>query len=270
MARPGAAARPARARAQGDAEHRRRSRSSKDVTVGTNGGRQHDRSRECQPLPRGDGEPRPLHGGLPGRRRHPSARRSADSVGSARGRRRAPTCASSRSSCAPTRERLQTTTEELETSNEELKSAQRGASSVNEELQSANEELETSKEELQSINEELQTVNAELNARVEELEPRQQRHRQPAREHADRDGLPRPQPARQELHAGGQGPLPPGRERRRPADHPCAGALPVRHACRRTPSACCARCRRIERQVESTTTTRATSCASCPTARSTT
>jgi len=68
-----------------------------------------------------------------------------------------------------TRERLQTTTEELESSNEELKSANEELSSMNEELQSANEELETSKEELQSINEELQTVNAELNARVEEL-----------------------------------------------------------------------------------------------------
>ena len=68
-----------------------------------------------------------------------------------------------------TRERLQTTTEELESSNEELKSGNEELSSMNEELQSANEELETSKEELQSINEELQTVNAELNARVEEL-----------------------------------------------------------------------------------------------------
>jgi two-component system CheB/CheR fusion protein len=68
-----------------------------------------------------------------------------------------------------TRERLQTTTEELESSNEELKSANEELSSMNEELQSANEELETSKEELQSINEELQTVNSELNARVEEL-----------------------------------------------------------------------------------------------------
>ncbi|MBV9835724.1 MAG: PAS domain-containing protein [Alphaproteobacteria bacterium] len=68
-----------------------------------------------------------------------------------------------------TKERLQTTTEELESSNEELKSGNEELSSMNEELQSANEELETSKEELQSINEELQTVNAELNARVEEL-----------------------------------------------------------------------------------------------------
>ncbi len=68
-----------------------------------------------------------------------------------------------------TRERLQTTTEELESSNEELKSGNEELSSMNEELQSANEELETSKEELQSINEELQTVNAELNSRVEEL-----------------------------------------------------------------------------------------------------
>ncbi|MGE0577733.1 chemotaxis protein CheB [Reyranella sp.] len=68
-----------------------------------------------------------------------------------------------------TRERLQTTTEELESSNEELKSGNEELSSMNEELQSANEELETSKEELQSINEELQTVNSELNARVEEL-----------------------------------------------------------------------------------------------------
>jgi two-component system, chemotaxis family, CheB/CheR fusion protein len=67
------------------------------------------------------------------------------------------------------KERLQTTTEELESSNEELKSGNEELSSMNEELQSANEELETSKEELQSINEELQTVNAELSARVEEL-----------------------------------------------------------------------------------------------------
>ncbi len=86
-----------------------------------------------------------------------------------------------------TKERLQTTTEELESSNEELKSGNEELSSMNEELQSANEELETSKEELQSINEELQTVNAELNARVERIEPRQQRHRQSARKHADRD-----------------------------------------------------------------------------------
>ncbi len=68
-----------------------------------------------------------------------------------------------------TRERLQTTTEELESANEELKSGNEELSSMNEELQSANEELETSKEELQSINEELQTVNSELNSRVEEL-----------------------------------------------------------------------------------------------------
>jgi two-component system CheB/CheR fusion protein len=68
-----------------------------------------------------------------------------------------------------TRERLQTMTEELESANEELKSGNEELSSMNEELQSANEELETSKEELQSINEELQTVNSELNARVEEL-----------------------------------------------------------------------------------------------------
>jgi two-component system CheB/CheR fusion protein len=68
-----------------------------------------------------------------------------------------------------TRERLQSTTEELESSNEELKSGNEELSSMNEELQSANEELETSKEELQSMNEELQTVNSELNARVEEL-----------------------------------------------------------------------------------------------------
>jgi two-component system, chemotaxis family, CheB/CheR fusion protein len=68
-----------------------------------------------------------------------------------------------------TRERLQTTTEELESSNEELRSANEELSSMNEELQSANEELETSKEELQSINEELQTVNAELSLRVDEL-----------------------------------------------------------------------------------------------------
>jgi len=67
------------------------------------------------------------------------------------------------------RERLQTITEELESSNEELRSANEELSSMNEELQSANEELETSKEELQSINEELQTVNAELNLRVDEL-----------------------------------------------------------------------------------------------------
>ncbi|MGN6550634.1 MAG: CheR family methyltransferase, partial [Pararhizobium sp.] len=50
-----------------------------------------------------------------------------------------------------TKERLQTTTEELESSNEELKSANEELSSINEELQSSNEELETSKEELQSI-----------------------------------------------------------------------------------------------------------------------
>jgi two-component system CheB/CheR fusion protein len=68
-----------------------------------------------------------------------------------------------------TKERLQATTEELESSNEELKSGNEELSSMNEELQSANEELETSKEELQSINEELQTVNTELNNRVEEL-----------------------------------------------------------------------------------------------------
>jgi two-component system CheB/CheR fusion protein len=67
------------------------------------------------------------------------------------------------------RERLQTTTEELESSNEELRSANEELSSMNEELQSTNEELETSREELQSINEELQTVNAELSLRVDEL-----------------------------------------------------------------------------------------------------
>ena len=60
-------------------------------------------------------------------------------------------------------------------------------------------------------------------------EPRQLRHRQPAGKHADRHGVPRPQPCGQELHAGGQGPVPPGRKRHRPADHPCPGALPVGH-----------------------------------------
>jgi two-component system CheB/CheR fusion protein len=115
-----------------------------------------------------------------------------------------------------TRERLQITTEELESSNEELKSSNEELSSINEELQSSNEELETSKEELQSINEELQTVNAELNVRVDELS-RQQRYRQPAGKHPDRDNFSGPGLLHQELHPGGPGSVPPGRERCRPA-----------------------------------------------------
>lgn len=68
-----------------------------------------------------------------------------------------------------THEELQTMREEMQTSQEELKSTNEELQSTNEELQSTNEELTTSKEEMQSLNEELQTVNHELQARVDEL-----------------------------------------------------------------------------------------------------
>ena len=122
------------------------------------------------------------------------------------------------------KERLQTTTEELESSNEELRSSNEELSSMNEELQSANEELETSKEELQSINEELQTVNAELAARVEELGRANSDIANLLESTQPRDRVPRPGAEREELHADGEGGVPPGRERRRAADRPCARA----------------------------------------------
>src|SRR5918994_4283583 len=67
-----------------------------------------------------------------------------------------------------------TSDEEIVESDEELESAnlhqlEMELRATRERLQTTTEELESSKEELQSINEELQTVNAELNARVEEL-----------------------------------------------------------------------------------------------------
>jgi len=67
-------------------------------------------------------------------------------------------------------EDLQTTREEMQSSQEELKSTNEELQSTNEELQSTNEELTTSKEEMQSMNEEMQTVNHELVAKVAELE----------------------------------------------------------------------------------------------------
>ena len=138
----------------------------KNVTVGTNGGRQ-TIDLTVHPLRRG-AVADALYmvvfqdiGGI----RPPSESELAESVGEVE----SANLRQLEMELKATRERLQTTTEELESSNEELKSGNEELSSMNEELQSANEELETSKEELQSINEELQTVNAELNARVEEL-----------------------------------------------------------------------------------------------------
>jgi two-component system CheB/CheR fusion protein len=64
---------------------------------------------------------------------------------------------------------VQLTREEMQTSQEELKSMNEELQSTNEELQSTNEELTTSKEEMQSLNEDLQTVNAELQTKVHEL-----------------------------------------------------------------------------------------------------
>lgn len=61
------------------------------------------------------------------------------------------------------------THEEMQTSQEELRSANEELQSTNEELQSTNEELTTSKEEMQSMNEEMLTVNTELQAKVDEL-----------------------------------------------------------------------------------------------------
>jgi two-component system CheB/CheR fusion protein len=103
-------------------------------------------------------------------------------------------------------------------------------------------ELRATKERLQTTTEELESAGgaavdqrgaADRQRRAERESrgafPRQLRHRQPAREHADRHRVPRPQPQRQELHPGGQGRVPPGRERHRPADHPCARPLRGRH-----------------------------------------
>ncbi len=153
------------------------------------------------------------------------------------------------------KERLQTMTEELESSNEELKSGNEELSSMNEELQSANEELETSKEELQSINEELQTVNSELNARVEELSRANSdianllESTQIATVFLDRDLTVKSfTPAAKDLFRLVESDT--GR--------------PI------SPSACCARFPPSSGRSGAITTTRATSCAYCRIARSTT
>ncbi|MGN6303607.1 MAG: CheR family methyltransferase [Mesorhizobium sp.] len=136
----------------------------KDITVGTNGGRQ-TFDLAVQPLRR-DGDTVYLvvfrdQGGIKQEKEGELQEADEDVIGG--------NVRHLEAELKSTRERLQATTEELESSNEELKSANEELSSINEELQSSNEELETSKEELQSMNEELQTVNSELNARVEEL-----------------------------------------------------------------------------------------------------
>ena len=66
------------------------------------------------------------------------------------------------------RQEVQSIREEMQTSQEELKSTNEEMQSTNEELQSTNEELTTSKEELQSMNEELHTVNQELQLKLNE------------------------------------------------------------------------------------------------------
>jgi two-component system CheB/CheR fusion protein len=67
------------------------------------------------------------------------------------------------------RQDVQSIREEMQTSQEELKSTNEELQSTNEELQSTNEELTTSKEELQSMNEEMHTVNQEMEARLDEF-----------------------------------------------------------------------------------------------------